>query len=224
MTAELGIAAKTLDTARRAPFWLLAALTVVAFAVWMRSDLQASLPLAAVSLLPLALVVISVLAVCKAASIVRSRIVSDRQIAAERGHKRLTKLYRPFVSLFLTRHVTTSSGTGAPYLRHRIANAWHELSSYRRRRVGVVRAFHALFDKRISSSSEVEFGGDFPLKEILQLTRQHSEHADDDLLDLVRRADRSRYEDGDSARLTDEEVALFGHIWEQHQRLTKRVA
>jgi hypothetical protein len=57
MTAELGIAAtKALDTARRTPFWLLAALTVVAFAVWMRPDLQASLPPEAISWLPLALV------------------------------------------------------------------------------------------------------------------------------------------------------------------------
>ena len=224
MTAELGIAAKTLDAARRTPFWLLAAIAIVAFAVWMQPDLQASLPPAAVSWLPLALVAIAVMAASKAASVVWSHVVSDRQAAAERDRKRLTKLYRPFISLFLTRHVTTSSGTGAPYLRHRIVSAWHELSSYRRWRIGVVRAFHALFDKRISSSSEVEFGGDFPLKEILLLTRQHSEHADDDLLDFVRRADRSSYEDCNSALLTDEEVALLDHIHKQHNSLTKRAA
>jgi branched-subunit amino acid transport protein len=224
MTAELGTAAKMLDAARRMPFWLLAAAVIVSVSVWSQPALQASLPPAVIRWLPFVVVAIAVLAACQATSIVWSRVASDRQVAAERDHKRLTKLYRPFVSLFLTRHVTTSSSTGAPYLRHRIGNAWHELSSYRRMRVGVVRAFHALFDKRISSSSEVEFGGDFPLKEILKLTREHSEHADDDLLDLVRRADRSRYEDGDSARLTEEEVALFGHIWEQHKRLTKKVA
>jgi hypothetical protein len=224
MTAELGIAAKTLDAARRAPFWLLAAIAIVAFSVWTQPALQASLSPATISWLPLALFAIAVLAACKAASIIGSRVATDLQAAAERDHKRLTKLYRPFISLLLTRHVTTSRAIGAPYLRHRIENAWRELSSYRRRRIGAVRAFHALFDKHISSSSEVEFGGDFPLREILQLTRQHSEHADDDLLNLVRRADRSRYEDSNSAFLTDEEVALFGHIWEQHKRLTKRIA
>ena len=45
------------------------------------------------------------------------------------------------------------------------------------------------------------------------------------LLNLVRRADRSRYEDSlNSGLLTDEEYALFEHIHAEHQWLAKRLA
>ncbi len=45
------------------------------------------------------------------------------------------------------------------------------------------------------------------------------------LLNLLPRADRSRYEDSPSSGLlTDEEYALFEHIHAEHQRLAKRLA
>ena len=82
----------------------------------------------------------------------------------------------------------------------------------------------ALFDRQTLASAEVEFGGEFPLMEIVELTRLHAEHADTALLTLVRRADRSRYEDRGSDFLTDAEFALFQHINAEHDRLSCKVA
>jgi hypothetical protein len=70
----------------------------------------------------------------------------------------------------------------------------------------------------------VEYGGDFPIDKILAITIQHGNDADADLLNLVRRADRSRYEDPHGMGLmTDSQLALFEHIHGQHDRLTHRL-
>ena len=144
-----------------------------------------------------------------------------RRLASDR--ERLKQLYRPLAALFLTRHVTTSTGIAAPHFRHRWANAVDELRAYRRRSVGVKRAWRALFDRHSSTSAEVEYGGGFPMGDILKLVQQRATDADPRLLQLVRRADRSRYEDPATCLLTDEELALFEYIHGEHERLTRQV-
>jgi hypothetical protein len=91
---------------------------------------------------------------------------------------------------------------------------------YRRRWTGLKRAWRALFDRQVSSSAEIEFGGDFPLSDIVRTVRDNSQHASVELIRLVNRADRSRYEEPDSSLLTDAEYALFSYIDAQHRRLS----
>jgi hypothetical protein len=181
-----------------------------------------TIPEAARPWFPLAIAGVAVLAICKAADLIVSDRHQRRRVAAERDRRRLVNLYRPLATLFLTRHLTASTGTNAPRLRHRVENAWVELGSYRRRTVAVKRAFRALFDRQSSTSAEVEFGGDFPLAEIAKLTRRHAEHTDAALIEFVRRADRSRYEEPGSGLLTDAEFELFEHITAEHDRLSRK--
>jgi hypothetical protein len=99
-----------------------------------------------------------------------------------------------------------------------------EFGSYRHRTVALKRAFRALFDRQVSTSAQVEFGGEFPLSEIMELMLKNMEHADEELLQLIRRADRSGYEDWDRELMTDAELALFNHINAQHDRLSRRLS
>jgi hypothetical protein len=69
----------------------------------------------------------------------------------------------------------------------------------------------------------LQYGGNFPTSQIVKLVHRHAHHADPTLLHLVRRADRSRYEDPETDLLTAEEFALFKHIHDAHERLTRRV-
>jgi hypothetical protein len=113
----------------------------------------------------------------------------------------------------------------APRLRHRLSNAWAELFRYPRAFVGVRRALRTIGDRQASTSAEIEYGGDFPMKEIHTRVVANPALAGPVLLNLVRRADRSRYEDSSSSGLlTDGEYALFEHIHAEHRRLAKHLA
>ncbi|NEH59816.1 hypothetical protein GR198_29250 [Rhizobium leguminosarum] len=83
-------------------------------------------------------------------------------------------------------------------------------------------SWRARFDRQISSSAEVEFGGEFPMLEIADLVRRNAQHASVELIRLVNRADRSRYEDPDLSLMTDAELALFIHIDGEHRKLSSR--
>jgi hypothetical protein len=84
------------------------------------------------------------------------------------------------------------------------------------------RALRALFDQRISSGAEIEFGGEFPLSQIIDLVKVQAEHVDTKLFDLVAWAHRSRYEEPDRGLLTEAEFALYEHIHGEHRQLAKR--
>jgi hypothetical protein len=171
----------------------------------------------------MALVVAGILTGCKLGGSVLGYLVERRRRSLALDRERLLNLYGPLAALFLTRHVTICTGTASPYLRHRLENARAELSAYRRRSVGLKRAWRALFDRQTSSSAEVECGGDFPLSQIIERVKKEAAHVDAELFRLVNRADRSRYEEPDRALLTDEEFSLFQHINVEHCRLLARV-
>ena len=81
-----------------------------------------------------------------------------------------------------------------------------------------------LFDKKkTKESAEVEFGGTFPLDKIKQIIHTNIIYADEELTNLFRRADRSKYENpiDDHYLLTDEEFALFLHIVKTYSKLTR---
>jgi hypothetical protein len=222
MDATTGLAAtrQTLDALKAVPAWLLLSLCAIFSIVWLLPQYFVPLPPRIQAALPLALLATGILVIFKLSSVALSFWLARRRLARARDHDRLLNLYRPLIALFLTRHVTTCTGRASPYLRHRISNAWQEVGVYRRRWTGLKRAWRALFDRQVSSSAEIEFGGDFPLSDIVRTVRDNSQHASVELIRLVNRADRSRYEEPDSSLLTDAEYALFSYIDAQHRRLS----
>jgi hypothetical protein len=218
----LAASKRALDALRAIPFYVIAAILLSAALIWTVPPFLAVIPEAARPWVPLALAIAAIVAACHLANSIASSFFKRRRVITERDRLRLVHLYRPLTTLFLTRHVTTSTFVKAPRLTHRLENAWSELGRYRRRMVGVKRAARALFDRLSSTSGEIEFGGGFPLAEIIKLVRRHAEHADAELLNLIARADRSRYEEPGGDLLTDAELALFEYIERRHERLSRR--
>jgi hypothetical protein len=183
----------------------------------------ALLPPAVKPAMPLIALVTTIFIGCKLISVGVSHLIEARRRSLPCEQARLDHLYRPLVTLFLTTHVTVCTGVGAPRFSQRLENSWEELGAYRRPWVGVKRAFRALFERHISTSAEVEFGGAFPLSEIVDLMRKRAVQADTELLELARRADRAQYEEPDRGLITDEELSLFEHIHAEHSRLSAKV-
>jgi hypothetical protein len=225
MDATTGVTAtqKTLDALKSVPTWLLIGVCIFVLSIWLWPSLFASLPEPLRPALPTALLVAGILTSCKIASLGFTHLLERRRRSLAQDRERLVDLYRPLASLFLTRHVTVCTGSAAPYLRHRLENAREELGACRRRTVGLKRAWRALLDRQVSSSAEIEFSGEFPLSQIIDLVKKKARHVAPDLFRLVNRADRSRYEEPDRGLMTDAEFALFEHIDREHRRLSKRV-
>lgn len=224
MDAISGLATtrQTLDTVKSAPTWLLLSLCVIFSTVWLLPQFFALLPLSFQTVVPLALLVTVVLTVFKLSGVGISHWAEQHRRAQARDNDRLLSLYQPLIALFLNRHVTVCTGRASPLLRHRVSNAWHEVGAYRRRWTGLKRAWRALFDRQVSSSAEIEFGGNFPLREIINTVRGNSQHASVELIRLVNRADRSRNEEPEYPLLTEAEYALFEYIDTEHRRLSAK--
>jgi hypothetical protein len=223
--AAVATSKKAIDVLKWVPVWLLASVAVVATLFLVVPTLQPSLPDSVKLWLLPAVITAWALMVFKGASDLGGAVLARRRAVAERDRTRLTELYRPLSSLFLTRHVTIVGNCKAPRLRDRIENAQIALTKYQRRRVGLKRALRALFDRRTSRSAEIEYGGTFPQTQILKITRTNQQYADSKLLNLVCAADRSRYEEpGDPSLVTDAELALFEHIEAEHERLSRKLS
>jgi hypothetical protein len=222
MDATLTATQKAVETLKAAPFWLLIAICVCLFAILLVPTFNSTLPESAKPWVPLATFIATVLVACQVVSLIISRAIIRSRTSADHNRKRLVNLYRPLSNLFLTRHVTISTGINAPYLRYRIKNAWVEITSRQRYAVAGRRAFRALFDRQRSTSAEIEFGGTFPLTEIMELARANAKYADRQLLLNIAHADRSRYEEASNGLLTDDELALFTYIDGEHKRLSKK--
>lgn len=211
---------KALDAIRAAPIWLLVALFLSALMAWHFSNL---LPESAVPWLPAASILLGIMAVCRIVAELFVRAASRRALSLAQDRETMIHLYRPLYGLFLNRHVTVSTGTAAPRFRHRWKNACSEIGAYRSRVVGLKKAWGALFDRRSSTGAEIEFGGDFPAADIRKIVQKNYRYARLELLELVRRADRSRYENAGSSLLTNEELSLFEHIHREHERLSRKL-
>ena len=216
-------ATKVLDTFKSLPTWLLAGLSISLVSIWFWPPFLLALPETARQNFPVALFVVATLTICNLLSLWFAHVAERRQQSLARDRERLLRLYRPLAALFLTRHITVCTGTGSPYLRHRVENAWEALGAYGRRSRRIKRAFYALFDKQRSSSAEVEYGGGFPLAEITKLVSTKVRYAEPKLQDLINRAGRSQYEEYGNSLMTDAEYALFEHIDGEHRRLSARV-
>lgn len=133
--------------------------------------------------------------------------------------KRHALLYAPLYALFTTRHITSCQTTLAPYFRMRFRSFIEQI---KRRRIRF--AFVVFFDKKKTKEiAEIEFGGTFPLDKIKQIIQSNVAYADEELLNLFRRADRSRHESPSNNQylLTDEEFSLFLHIADTYSKLNR---
>lgn len=203
------------------PLWALIAATIVAVSLWQIPTLNAAFSADYRGYLPLAAYALTIFALARVVSSITSITSARREWRLDLASTRLTKLYRPMLALFSDQHLTASSAILAPYFRNRVSNAWEAL----RQRRGVIRkagaAWRALGDKRISTSAEMEYGGIFPLDQIKALVRASPDCADGTLLNLLRQADRSQYEDQPQhSEVTDAEYALAEHIFAEHERLS----
>ena len=203
-----------------APLWLLGGATAVALSIWLIDALNLLLPIAYQPLAPLAAFTFATLALARSISL----LIASRHAALERGRERaglrLARVYRPLIVLFAEQHLTAATGTLAPRRRDRFKNAWEAFASRRRIKAKLKSAWRALRDRRESTSAEMDFGGSFPLDEVKDIAFAGQEHADADLINLIRRADRSRYEELPSnGMITKDEYALAEHIFTQHDSL-----
>jgi hypothetical protein len=153
----------------------------------------------------------------------KSAKAAERALANERQRHRFERIYSPMSALFITTHITSANATLAPFLRQRLEHAWSAAKHGR-----LKAAVRAISDRRETrETAEVEFGPGFPLDEIKRILSGNEAYADEDLLELVRLADRSRYEVQLSNRhqcsLTDEELGLFRHIARTRSRLAARL-
>src|SRR2546428_2023591 len=96
----------------------------------------------------------------------------------KRERERFKKIYAPMCALFLTRHITISSSTRAPYLKQRLDNA-RELYAKKR----YLQVLKAIFDKKESEpTAEVEYGGSFPMNQIHKIVKGNEMYCDERLL------------------------------------------
>ena len=198
------------------PLWMLTAAVLSSLAVWWAALFLALFPPEIQTSALGALIVSGIFAACKAVS----DVLEEQRHAASRRRRKLIQLYRPLYALFITRHITSSCS--APRVHDRIENARDLLHAYRFRRKAWKKSVLALWDTQCSTTAEIEYGGSFPLDEILQLARRHPAHADKDLLDHIAAARRSRFEDRPTGDLTEAEYRLFLYIERMHNRLARR--
>lgn len=212
------------DGVKDAPLWMLTGAAAVAVGLWRIPSLHALLPQDYAKFLPIATLVLATFAVARAVGTIVSVVQAKRARRRELASTRLIKLYRPMLALFSERHLTASSAILAPRLKDRVSNALSVLRARRKTVRKVKAAWRALGDRQISTSAEMEYGSAFPPEDIKSILRETADCADAELFHLIRRADRSRYEEQpDGAAVTDDEYALAEHIFAEHERLTALV-
>ncbi len=134
--------------------------------------------------------------------------------------KRLEKIYAPLRAVLIDVHITTVSSALRPYFRWRLRDFLKNPKGLPFR----YRLRH-LFDRGVRKSISVEFGY-FPLTELRRIASTNVDVADSKLLNLIQRIERARQEsppDPTSDEITEDELALIDHIWEQYSKLSKKL-
>jgi hypothetical protein len=138
--------------------------------------------------------------------------------------QRYFEVYNPLAAELLKIHITTSS-TAAPRLKVRLHDAWEDLHSYRRWRVGIRNAIRSAFNTKDSDPrGEVDFGGNFPIQVMRDLVQQNLTYCDQQLVELVVRSWSERIEHQIAPNeLTANDVRLWDYVHEQHRRLKRAI-
>ncbi|MBC3420319.1 hypothetical protein [Pseudomonas sp. RW3S2] len=213
---------KMVDVIKNIPVWLVSGVAITLAMVCWIPALNAFVPPDQKNWLPLAVLFSVVILACLLSSKLLLLVASRNKEIRSREMLRHEHVYRPARVLLIDCHVTVAVGRGAPYVSQRIRNAWGELWWYKRKKTCLKMAFRALFDKKISSGVEVEFGS-FPLKKISDLVLSNRQYAENDLINAIQRANRSRYEDATcESSFTDAEYDLYKRIVRESNRLSRR--
>jgi type VI protein secretion system component VasK len=121
MDAVAGVSAsqRVVAVLKSTPAWLLIGFCLSVLVVWLMPEFQALIPENLQPWVPFALMIGAILTTCKLASLIILLVRERQRALADHDKQKLVRLYRPLAALFLTRHVTSATATGAPYLRHR---------------------------------------------------------------------------------------------------------
>ena len=151
-------------------------------------------------------------------------VVRGRSERTERLDKRFTFIYAPLRALLLDTHIAVYSGVTRPYFRQRLRHSW---KSIWRLPPHPRRAVLDLFDKRISSSTGIEYGS-FPLSEIDKIVVANVEFADRELVELIHWLRREHEElphfegDYNPEDISDPQLQLRDRILGEYDRLARR--
>jgi hypothetical protein len=106
-----------------------------------------------------------------------------------------------------------------------LQDAWEELHSYRRWRIGMRKAIRTAFNtKERDPRGAVDFGGDFPIHFMRHIVHQNLSYCDDQLVELVLRSWSERIEQQIALNeLTTNDVRLWDYVQEQHRRLKRAI-
>lgn len=116
-------------TLKDAPLWVLGGAALRAFVAWLVAPLNAIVPAAYRSYLPIASIAFSIFAGARALHAVTVAVGHRRARQRRVAQQRLRKLYRPMLGLFTEQHLASSEAVVSPRLKHRIANAWRLLQT-----------------------------------------------------------------------------------------------
>lgn len=114
MDAIAGVTTKAIDTLKSVPTSVLVGLSASLAAIWLLPSIADALPESLRPFLPIALLVVSVLTVCNVSSLLITRSEEERRLSLAKDRERLLELYRPLEALFLTVHISVSTGTASP--------------------------------------------------------------------------------------------------------------
>lgn len=223
MTGAAETTLKAVNGLKDIPAWLLAGIWLSFAMVWFVPDFEGLLPTDLKPWLPLGFSIVSVLLTCLLTSRLIALVIAKRIRTVEREKLKYIHIYGPLRTLLLDCHIITVTGGGARRFSQRLKNAHEELSAYKRYQTGIRMAFRALFDRQEFQSSEVEYGDDFPLSKISKLAVEQIQYADEGLLNAIKKAKRSLYEDpSEGSLLTEAEYELSVWIYEQYRRLSRK--
>jgi hypothetical protein len=231
--ADYGFVARLLAVLHSLPFWLFVALAAAGYGalflpafggadiVELRQQWAPYFWLDATTFTVFALSCAADLIAKGLSTHVRTRNNDRRRLLRQRYFE----VYNPLAAELLKIHITTSS-TAAPRLKVRLHDAWEDLHSYRRRRVGIRNAIRSAFNTKDSDPrGEVDFGGDFPIQFMRDLVQQNLTYCDQQLVELVVRSWSERIEHQIAPNeLTANDVRLWDYVHEQHRRLKRAIA
>jgi hypothetical protein len=174
-------------------------------------------------ILPVLTLIVAPLITSIVAYLITSRKVK-RDFHDKALQNRYYKVYCPLRNLLLETHITGAS-TGY-FFRQRLEKALHSFKKFKFKE-----GFRWLNKNYVTNQLyEVEFGKEFPLKEIKEVIKKDGKWADSILISLIQSADRAGYEkfaysyDGaDDGLLEKEKFELAEHIWNTYEKLNKRL-
>lgn len=230
MAADPDIFVKAVEVAKSLPLWIFVAIAAMGFAALYMpafggADLTTIRNFSWIAWL--AAVSGTILTFAKLADIVGSSWAANREEHRRRlwraSTNRYAQVYAPLVAKLSDVSITCASATGAAYFRQRLENARGELTAYKSRKRGIKKAWIALFDRKVfPTTGEVEYGGVFPIGLIGNRVREHYAYCDDKLIALERNAVETRMvQNIADSDLSEDDVKLLNHIYEQHSRLKK---